>query len=79
MTQQNLVTVVLVVAGAVIPYLISQQDVPLPPIVIVALTALNIGLLAYARLSNGGAPVTTITTTAPTSVTTTTENIPPPV
>jgi len=48
---RNAVTVVIVVASAIIPYLISQQDVAVPPIVKVLLTAANIGLAAYARLS----------------------------
>lgn len=56
MNQANAVTVVIVVLSAVIPYLLSQQDVIVPPVVKVALTALNIGLLAFARLS-GTAPV----------------------
>jgi hypothetical protein len=56
MNQSNVVTVVLVIAAAVIPYLISQQDVAVPPIVKVALTAANIGLAAYARLS-GTTPI----------------------
>lgn len=56
MNKSNLVTVIIVVASAVIPYLISQQDVAVPPIVKVVLTAANIGLAAYARLS-GTAPV----------------------
>jgi hypothetical protein len=47
----NLVTVVIVVVSAIIPYLLSQQDVLVPPVWKVILTAGNIGLLAYARLS----------------------------
>lgn len=72
MTQQNIVTIILVVASAVIPYLISQQDVTISPLVKVILTAANIGLAAFARLSNGGAATTTITTTAPSTATVTT-------
>lgn len=56
MNQSNAVTVLIVVASAVIPYLLSQQDVVVPPILKVILTAANIGLLAFARLS-GTAPV----------------------
>lgn len=48
---RNLVTVLTVVLAAVIPYLLSQQDVLVPPLIKVALTAANIALLAYARLS----------------------------
>lgn len=51
MSQSNAVTVVIVVLSAIIPYLLSQQDVAVPPFVKVILTAFNIGLLAYARLS----------------------------
>lgn len=51
MNQSNLVTVIIVMAAAVIPYLISQQDVTVPAVVKVALTAVNIALAAYARLS----------------------------
>jgi hypothetical protein len=49
--KSNAMTAAIVVLAAVIPYLISQQDVDVPPLVKVILTALNIGLLAYARLS----------------------------
>lgn len=56
MNISNAVTVVIVVLSAVIPYLLSQQDVTVPPIVKVALTAANIGLLAFARLS-GTTPI----------------------
>lgn len=48
---RNAVTVLIIVASAVLPYLISQQDVALPPVAIVVLTALNIAVAAYARLS----------------------------
>lgn len=51
MNQSNIVTVIIVMAAAVIPYLISQQDVTVAPIIKVALTAVNIALAAYARLS----------------------------
>lgn len=51
MNPSNAMTVVIVVLAAVIPYLLSQQDVTVPPVVKVLLTAFNIGLLAYARLS----------------------------
>lgn len=66
MTQQNIVTVIVVVASAIIPYLISQQDVTIAPIWKVVLTAANIGLAAFARLSNGGGETTTVTITQPT-------------
>lgn len=51
MNRSNLATVLIVVLSAVIPYLLVQQDVVVPAIVKVGLTALNIGLGAYARLS----------------------------
>lgn len=51
MNQSNIVTVVIVVTGAVIPYLLLQTDVAVPALVKVALTALNIALAAYGRLS----------------------------
>lgn len=56
MNTSNAVTVAIVVLSAVIPYLLSQQDVVVPPVLKVALTAANIGLLAFARLS-GTTPV----------------------
>ena len=56
MNQSNLLTAIIVIAAAVIPYLISQQDVAVPPVVKVILTAANIGLAAYARLS-GTTPI----------------------
>lgn len=56
MNTSNAVTVAIVVLSAVIPYLLSQQDVSVPPILKVALTAANIGLLAFARLS-GTTPI----------------------
>ena len=51
MNTSNAVTVAIVVLSAVIPYLLSQQDVTVPPLLKVVLTAANIGLLAFARLS----------------------------
>lgn len=72
MTQQNLVTIIVVVASAVIPYLISQQDVVISPLLKVILTAANIGLAAFARLSNGGQQQTTVTTSGPSVATITT-------
>lgn len=51
MNRSNAVTVAIVVLSAVIPYLLVQTDVVVPALVKVALTALNIGLGAYARLS----------------------------
>lgn len=56
MNRSNAITVFVVVASAVIPYLLSQQDVVVPPIAKVVLTAANIGLLAFARLS-GTTPI----------------------
>ena len=56
MNRSNAITVFVVVASAVIPYLLSQQDVVVPPIAKVILTAANIGLLAFARLS-GTTPI----------------------
>ena len=56
MNQSNAVTVAIVIISAIIPYLLSQQDVVVPPVVKVILTAANIGLLAYARLS-GTTPI----------------------
>ena len=56
MNTSNALTVFIVIASAVIPYLLSQQDLVVPPIVKVVLTAANIGLLAFARLS-GTTPV----------------------
>lgn len=51
MNSSNAVTVVIVILSAVIPYVISQQDVGVPPLLKVILTAANIALAAYARLS----------------------------
>jgi len=48
---KNAITVLVVVASAVLPYLLSQQDVVVPPLAKVILTALNIALVAYSRLS----------------------------
>jgi hypothetical protein len=56
MNKANLITIILVVAGAVLPYLIGQTDVPPSPPVKVALTAFNIAVVAIARLSNPTAP-----------------------
>lgn len=46
------VTVLLVITSAVLPYLLSQNDVLIPPILKVVLTAANIAVVAIARLSN---------------------------
>jgi len=67
MNKSNLVTVIIVIASAIIPYLLIEKDVPLPPIGIVILTAANIGLTAYARLSGTTAvPVAEVGTPAQT-------------
>lgn len=69
MTQTNLVTVFVVVASAVIPYLISQQDVVIAPVWKVVLTAANIGLIAFARLSNPNQEPVKVQLEEPVSVT----------
>ena len=52
MNKANAITVLLVVASAVLPYLLSQSDVTIPPVLKVVLTAANIAVVALARLSN---------------------------
>lgn len=52
MNTQNAYTALLVVASAIIPYLISQQDIVIAPVWKVVLTAANIGLVALSRFSN---------------------------
>lgn len=52
MTKSNAITVLLIVASAVLPYLLSQNDVTIPPVLKVLLTATNIAVVTLARLSN---------------------------
>ena len=52
MNQQNAITVLVVVMSAVIPYLISQQDIVIAPVWKVVLTAANIALVALSRFTN---------------------------
>jgi hypothetical protein len=56
MNRSNAVSILVVVAAAVIPYLLSQQDVVVPPLMKVILTAGNLALVAYARFS-GTTPI----------------------
>lgn len=51
MNKENALTVVAAVAAVVIPYLLTQTDIEIPPIVKVALTAANLALVVIARLS----------------------------
>jgi hypothetical protein len=51
MNRSNAVTTLVVVLAAVLPYLLSQNDVTIPPLLKVVLTAGNIALVAYSRLS----------------------------
>lgn len=78
MTQQNLITGLVITASLVVAFLLGQSDLELPPIVKVALGAMNVALTYWARVSNGGAAVTTLTTSAPTAVTFTPPSEPPP-
>jgi hypothetical protein len=70
MTQQNLVTGLVISASLVVAFLLSQSDLVLPPIAKVILGALNVALTYWARVSNGGGTTTT---------TTLTQTVPPPV
>lgn len=54
-TQTNAITVLLVVASAIIPYLLTQTDVVVPPIIKVILGAANLALVAISRFSNPNA------------------------
>lgn len=63
MTQQNLWTVLAAIAAVTIPYLLTQSDVVIPPLVKVGLTVANLTLVVLARFSNGGAATTTTTLT----------------
>ena len=65
MTQQNLVTGLVISASLVVAFLLSQSDVTLPPVAKLVLGALNVALTYWARVSNGGGSTTTITVTEP--------------
>jgi hypothetical protein len=86
MTQQQLVTGAVVTASLIVAFLLGQPDVVLSPPVKVILGALNVALVYWARVSNGGTPMTTVTTPAGVTVTgadpgvtvTTDPNVPPP-
>lgn len=64
----NALSALVVVASAVIPYLISQTDVLIPPILKVLLIAANIGLVAFSRFSNPNATPVQVEVTAPVPV-----------
>lgn len=51
MNKNNAVTTAIVIGSVVIAYLLSQQDIAVPPIAKVVLTGLNLALVTYARLS----------------------------
>ena len=69
MSKQNTLTIVVVIASAIIPYLISQQDVVIAPVWKVVLTAANIGLVALSRFSNPNSEPQQVTVTGPVQVT----------
>ena len=67
MNQTQLVTGLVITGSLVVSFLLSQSDVMLPPIAKVILGALNVALVYWSRVSNGGGNVTstTVTTTTP--------------
>lgn len=69
MNKQAGYTAILVVASAIIPYLISQQDVVIAPVWKVVLTAANIGLVALSRFSNPSGDVQKVEISQPVEVT----------
>jgi hypothetical protein len=69
MTQQQIVTGLVITASLVVAFMLGQTDVALPPLVKVLLGAANVALTYWARVSNGGTAMTTITTSAPAQVT----------
>lgn len=50
-SRTNAMTVVIVIAAAILPYLTSQSLVVFPAWAILLITAANIGVTTYARLS----------------------------
>ncbi len=73
--KDNALTVIYLIAGAVIPYLLTQSDVSIPPILKVGLTALNLALVALARFSNPNATPVQVQVTGP--IQTTDQPVPP--
>ena len=67
--KDNAVTILLVVTSAVLPYLLSQNDVTIPPVLKVVLTAANIAVVAIARFSNPNGTPQEVTITEPVQVT----------
>lgn len=63
MTQQSLVTGLVITASLVVSFLLAQSDLVLPPGAKVALGAANVALAYWSRVSNGGAQVASVTTT----------------
>lgn len=51
MNTSNLTTVLAAMAAVVIPYLLTQSDVSIPPLIKVALTAANLALVVLSKLS----------------------------
>jgi hypothetical protein len=76
--KDNAVTVLLVVTSAVLPYLLSQNDVTIPPVLKVVLTAANIAVVAIARLSNPNSSPQQVTVTGPVQVTPDAPEVPHP-
>ena len=50
MNTSNIGTVLAAMAAVVIPYLLTQSDVAIPPLIKVALTAANLGLVVVSKL-----------------------------
>lgn len=67
--KDNALSVVYLVAGAIIPYLLTQSDVSIPPILKVLLTATNLALVALARFSNPNSQPVQVQVTTPVAVT----------
>lgn len=56
MNRNNAGTIFAAMAAVVIPYLLTQSDIEIPPIVKVALTAANLALVVWSKLS-GTTPI----------------------
>jgi hypothetical protein len=65
----NAWTTLAAIASVVIPYLLIQTDVAVPPIVKVLLTAANLALVVIARTSNPNATPLQVAVTTPVAVT----------
>jgi hypothetical protein len=68
-SKQSTLTIIAAIGAVVIPYLLTQSDVVIPAVLKVVLTAGNLALVVWSRLSNPNAEPAQVQITSPVEVT----------